>query len=197
MPSSTILAVNIFSSVNFSWCLARLHTTCSTLSWPHALHDAGELPTSVLLRSVLRAQQQPVRSHVPCPQRNAHLFASSPSDNKLTFSCLPQKHLESYLADCSDAIAVFLCIHIVLRFRSIAAKRDVPALDRSLSSGPWCLEALSLLSHTNNSVLTPGSSSPDALHPDFHSRVPGAALGWAHPFTVTPCSPGQPAPLAR
>ncbi|MEJ1271023.1 VPS52 GARP complex subunit [Cricetulus griseus] len=40
------------------------------------------------------------------------------------------KHLESYLADCYDAIAVFLCIHIVLRFRSIASKRDVPALDR-------------------------------------------------------------------
>nr|XP_017514490.1 vacuolar protein sorting-associated protein 52 homolog isoform X3 [Manis javanica] len=40
------------------------------------------------------------------------------------------KHLESYLIDCYDAIAVFLCIHIVLRFRNIAAKRDVPALDR-------------------------------------------------------------------
>ncbi|KAK1338545.1 hypothetical protein QTO34_001662 [Cnephaeus nilssonii] len=40
------------------------------------------------------------------------------------------KHLESYLADCYDAIAVFLCIHIVLRFRNIATKRDVPALDR-------------------------------------------------------------------
>ncbi|KAM7319195.1 hypothetical protein ACRRTK_022307 [Alexandromys fortis] len=48
------------------------------------------------------------------------------------------KHLESYLADCYDAIAVFLCIHIVLRFRNIAAKRDVPALDRSLRSGPAC-----------------------------------------------------------
>ncbi|XP_063488426.1 vacuolar protein sorting-associated protein 52 homolog isoform X2 [Symphalangus syndactylus] len=41
-----------------------------------------------------------------------------------------RKHLDSYLADCYDAIAVFLCIHIVLRFRNIAAKRDVPALDR-------------------------------------------------------------------
>ncbi|KFO23116.1 Vacuolar protein sorting-associated protein 52 like protein [Fukomys damarensis] len=40
------------------------------------------------------------------------------------------KHLESYLADCYDAIAIFLCIHIVLRFRNIAAKREVPALDR-------------------------------------------------------------------
>lgn len=60
---------------------------------------------------------------------------------KVTCSLIPlpvksQKHLESYLADCYDAIAVFLCIHIVLRFRNIATKRDVPALDRSLSSGP-------------------------------------------------------------
>ena len=47
-----------------------------------------------------------------------------------------QKHLESYLVDCYDAIAVFLCIHIVLRFRNITAKRDVPALDRSLGCGP-------------------------------------------------------------
>uniref|UniRef100_A0A8C6FYQ0 Vacuolar protein sorting-associated protein 52 homolog n=1 Tax=Moschus moschiferus TaxID=68415 RepID=A0A8C6FYQ0_MOSMO len=43
---------------------------------------------------------------------------------------MTQKHLESYLVDCYDAIAVFLCIHIVLRFRNITAKRDVPALDR-------------------------------------------------------------------
>uniref|UniRef100_A0A8P0T8C6 Vacuolar protein sorting-associated protein 52 homolog n=1 Tax=Canis lupus familiaris TaxID=9615 RepID=A0A8P0T8C6_CANLF len=40
------------------------------------------------------------------------------------------KHLESYLTDCYDAIAVLLCIHIVLWFRNIAVKRDVPALDR-------------------------------------------------------------------
>lgn len=59
-----------------------------------------------------------------------------------------QKHLESYLADCYDAIAVFLCIHIVLRFRNIAAKRDVPALDRSLSPGPcWPAGLECLLLH--------------------------------------------------
>nr|XP_038954367.1 vacuolar protein sorting-associated protein 52 homolog isoform X5 [Rattus norvegicus] len=62
------------------------------------------------------------------------LSMTLPLEQQLTFSCLPvavpQKHLESYLADCYDAIAVFLCIHIVLRFRNIAAKRDVPALDR-------------------------------------------------------------------
>jgi hypothetical protein len=69
-------------------------------------------------------------------------LSTATANNKLAFSSNPlpvpklQKHLESYLADCYDAIAVFLCIHIVLRFRNIAAKRDVPALDRSLSSGP-------------------------------------------------------------
>ncbi|NXN13045.1 VPS52 protein, partial [Indicator maculatus] len=40
------------------------------------------------------------------------------------------KHLESYISDCYDAIAVFLCIHLVLRFKAIMAKRNVPAVDR-------------------------------------------------------------------
>lgn len=73
-------------------------------------------------------------------EEHMHLSLAAGKD-KLTFFinplCVPksQKHLESYLTDCYDAIAVFLCIHIVLRFRNIAAKRDVPALDRLLSSG--------------------------------------------------------------
>ncbi|NXD46891.1 VPS52 protein, partial [Copsychus sechellarum] len=40
-----------------------------------------------------------------------------------------QKHMESYVSDCYDAIAVFLCIHLVLRFRALMAKRNVPAVD--------------------------------------------------------------------
>ncbi|XP_029976103.1 vacuolar protein sorting-associated protein 52 homolog [Salarias fasciatus] len=40
------------------------------------------------------------------------------------------KTMSSYVSDCFDSIAVFLCIHIVLRFRAITAKRSVPALDR-------------------------------------------------------------------
>lgn len=51
-----------------------------------------------------------------------------------------------------------------------------------------CLEAVSFLSYANNSVLTPGSFSPDVLHPYSHLCVPGAAL--------VLCSPEQPAPLA-
>ncbi|NXA44091.1 VPS52 protein, partial [Eudromia elegans] len=40
------------------------------------------------------------------------------------------KHMESYVSDCYDSIAVFLCIHIVLRFRAIMAKRNIPAVDK-------------------------------------------------------------------
>ena len=79
----------------------------------------------------------------------------------------PQKHLESYLVDCYDAIAVFLCIHIVLRFRNITAKRDVPALDRSLV--PFvCLEAVLLPPH---SPLTPTPASTDG-HPSIRFQPP-------------------------
>ncbi|XP_075909311.1 vacuolar protein sorting-associated protein 52 homolog [Petromyzon marinus] len=40
------------------------------------------------------------------------------------------KHMDAYVADCYDSIAVFLCIHIILRFKAIMAKRGVPALDK-------------------------------------------------------------------
>uniref|UniRef100_A0A673I917 Vacuolar protein sorting-associated protein 52 homolog n=1 Tax=Sinocyclocheilus rhinocerous TaxID=307959 RepID=A0A673I917_9TELE len=42
------------------------------------------------------------------------------------------KNLSTYLSDCYDSIAVFLCIHIILRFRAITAKRNIPALDKSV-----------------------------------------------------------------
>nr|XP_061808485.1 vacuolar protein sorting-associated protein 52 homolog isoform X2 [Nerophis lumbriciformis] len=40
------------------------------------------------------------------------------------------KSMSAYVSDCYDGIAVFLCIHIILRFRAIAAKRNIPALDK-------------------------------------------------------------------
>uniref|UniRef100_A0A8C4R357 Vacuolar protein sorting-associated protein 52 homolog n=2 Tax=Eptatretus burgeri TaxID=7764 RepID=A0A8C4R357_EPTBU len=40
------------------------------------------------------------------------------------------KHMETYVAGCYDSIAIFLCIHIILRFQTIMARRSVPALDR-------------------------------------------------------------------
>ena len=41
-----------------------------------------------------------------------------------------QKQIEEYIVDCYDSIAVFLSVHIVFRYRSIMAKRSIPALDR-------------------------------------------------------------------
>lgn len=40
------------------------------------------------------------------------------------------KSMATYVSDCYDSIAVFLCIHIILRFRAITAKRTIPALDK-------------------------------------------------------------------
>ncbi|XP_034747432.1 vacuolar protein sorting-associated protein 52 homolog isoform X1 [Etheostoma cragini] len=40
------------------------------------------------------------------------------------------KSMSTYVSDCYDSIAVFLCIHIILRFRAITAKRAIPALDK-------------------------------------------------------------------
>ncbi|KAH0630705.1 hypothetical protein JD844_014000 [Phrynosoma platyrhinos] len=38
--------------------------------------------------------------------------------------------MDAYVSDCYDSIAIFLCIHIVLRFKTIMAKRNVPAIDK-------------------------------------------------------------------
>ncbi|KAM9384766.1 vacuolar protein sorting-associated protein 52 homolog isoform 1-T2 [Pholidichthys leucotaenia] len=40
------------------------------------------------------------------------------------------KGMSTYVSDCYDSIAIFLCIHIILRFRAITAKRSIPALDK-------------------------------------------------------------------
>uniref|UniRef100_A0A8C9SV91 Vacuolar protein sorting-associated protein 52 homolog n=1 Tax=Scleropages formosus TaxID=113540 RepID=A0A8C9SV91_SCLFO len=47
------------------------------------------------------------------------------------------KSMSTYVSDCYDSIAIFLCIHIILRFKAITAKRNIPALDNeSVNSGP-------------------------------------------------------------
>nr|XP_046273833.1 vacuolar protein sorting-associated protein 52 homolog isoform X2 [Scatophagus argus] len=40
------------------------------------------------------------------------------------------KSMSTYVSDCYDGIAIFLCIHIILRFRAITAKRNIPALNK-------------------------------------------------------------------
>ncbi|KAJ7370904.1 Vacuolar protein sorting-associated protein 52 [Desmophyllum pertusum] len=38
--------------------------------------------------------------------------------------------MDTYLESCFDAIGIFLCIHIVHRYRILMHKRSVPALDK-------------------------------------------------------------------
>ncbi|XP_046548964.1 vacuolar protein sorting-associated protein 52 homolog isoform X2 [Haliotis rubra] len=40
------------------------------------------------------------------------------------------KQMEDYVNDCYDSIAIFLCIHIIYRYRTMMQKRSVPGLDR-------------------------------------------------------------------
>lgn len=40
-----------------------------------------------------------------------------------------QKNLESFVAECYDTIALFLCFHLTLRYQLMCHKRCVPALD--------------------------------------------------------------------
>uniref|UniRef100_A0A8C0PEL4 Vacuolar protein sorting-associated protein 52 homolog n=1 Tax=Canis lupus familiaris TaxID=9615 RepID=A0A8C0PEL4_CANLF len=77
------------------------------------------------------------------------------------------KHLESYLTDCYDAIAVLLCIHIVLWFRNIAVKRDVPALDSFDPADP----ALSSLPPGTLSAPAPSSPCPGGAYQHHHLMV--------------------------
>jgi hypothetical protein len=48
----------------------------------------------------------------------------------MTWLFLLQKNLEKFVQDCYDAIALFLCIHLILRYRLMCHKRAVPALDQ-------------------------------------------------------------------
>nr|CAI5852852.1 unnamed protein product [Callosobruchus analis] len=43
---------------------------------------------------------------------------------------LLQKNIESYVSSCYDSIAIFLCFHLVLRYKIMCHKRCVPALDQ-------------------------------------------------------------------
>jgi hypothetical protein len=40
------------------------------------------------------------------------------------------KNLEKFVQDCYDAIALFLCVHLILRYQLMCHKRAVPALDQ-------------------------------------------------------------------
>lgn len=42
---------------------------------------------------------------------------------------LMAKNLQSFVDDCYDTIALFLCLHLVMRYQLTCHKRAVPALD--------------------------------------------------------------------
>ncbi|XP_065155781.1 vacuolar protein sorting-associated protein 52 homolog [Atheta coriaria] len=44
------------------------------------------------------------------------------------------KNLETFVADCYDTIALFLCFHLILRYQLMCHKRCVPALDKHWES---------------------------------------------------------------
>ncbi|XP_055521694.1 vacuolar protein sorting-associated protein 52 homolog [Leucoraja erinacea] len=48
------------------------------------------------------------------------------------------KHVDTYVADCYDSIAVFLSIHIILRFKTMMTKRNVPAVDNEVKQNVQC-----------------------------------------------------------
>nr|CAD7257381.1 unnamed protein product [Timema shepardi] len=53
---------------------------------------------------------------------------------------LLSKNLETFVQDCYDTIALFLCLHLILRYQMMCHKRAVPALDHywdSLQSLIW------------------------------------------------------------
>lgn len=43
---------------------------------------------------------------------------------------LLQKNVETYIQDCYDTIAMFLCVQLILRYQLMCHKRCVPALDK-------------------------------------------------------------------
>ena len=55
-------------------------------------------------------------------------FPGSTVPSLLPFSSSKQKHVESYVEGCYDAIGLFLCIHINYRFEAIMTRRGVPCL---------------------------------------------------------------------
>ena len=53
--------------------------------------------------------------------------------------CVFQKLLDGLVGECYDSIAIFLCIHVVHKYRVLMTKRSVPALDRSANVTFCCV----------------------------------------------------------
>ncbi|KAK2510357.1 hypothetical protein Q9233_017825, partial [Columba guinea] len=87
------------------------------------------------------------------------------------------KHMDAYVCDCYDGIAVFLCIHIVLRFRAIMAKRNIPALDSIQSTDPQKLGFLDTRPHYITRRYAEFSSAIVSINQTFPNEKTNALLG--------------------
>ena len=43
-----------------------------------------------------------------------------------------QKQMDTYASECYDSIALFLCMHIIHRYKVLMHKRNAPVLDKSV-----------------------------------------------------------------
>lgn len=68
------------------------------------------------------------------------------------------KNLQSFVEDCYDTIALFLCLHLVKHYQLICHKRTVPALDKyweTLTATIWpryCLNIIFILVFCNTAM---------------------------------------------
>lgn len=63
------------------------------------------------------------------------------------------KNLQSFVEDCYDTIALFLCLNLVKHYQLICHKRAVPALDKyweTLTATIWPRYLIKLKNNCNN-----------------------------------------------
>ncbi|KAL7975974.1 hypothetical protein Chor_011742 [Crotalus horridus] len=87
------------------------------------------------------------------------------------------KHMDAYVSDCYDSIAIFLCIHIVLRFKALVAKRNVPAIDNIQSTDPQKLGFLDTRPHYITRRYAEFSSAIVSINQTFPHERTLALLG--------------------
>uniref|UniRef100_H9G6Y6 Vacuolar protein sorting-associated protein 52 homolog n=1 Tax=Anolis carolinensis TaxID=28377 RepID=H9G6Y6_ANOCA len=124
----------------FSKPSLRNRNTVFTLGNRGSVIGAAELEGPIIVPH--SAQKSDVRVTAGSSSSSADFFlvTGTPicwiSYHKIMSRTLPKclglcdKHMNAYVSDCYDSIAIFLCIHIVLRFKAIMAKRNVPAIDK-------------------------------------------------------------------
>ncbi|KAI4890344.1 hypothetical protein NFI96_013739, partial [Prochilodus magdalenae] len=134
----------------FSKPSLKSRNTIFTLGQRGAVLSPAELEGPILIPHAAQRGDCRVSTrhqHHPCLSAGYFLFlsgvlssVSSSSSFGLSLSrlfvalSLSLKNMSTYVSDCYDSIAIFLCIHIILRFKAITAKRNIPALDKCVTS---------------------------------------------------------------